>query len=366
MEVLLVCLLILQNPLQNLTNLPLEKPDKSCYISRVVKSETRKKMKNKLTTILILLTSISFTQGSYAPSAGTTGTTAIHADSTIFVAWAGECKVFRGLKQISNPSLGYPIHGDSSHAIRKADAFTVSLGDSGYAIYTLATPVYNGTGNDFAVFENSFNNTFLELAFVEVSSDGINYFRFPSVSTTQDTLQIGGFGAVDCTNLYNLAGKYKAKYGTPFDLDDIPTNPNLNINRITHIKIVDAIGSIDSNYASYDSQGNKVNDPFPTPFPSGGFDLDALGLINISNSASVETSASLSQTEISIYPNPFLDKIKITSNSKIELIEVYSLSGVLIKKSNNNNLDLSHLNSGVYIIKLYSDNNCFVKKIIKK
>jgi hypothetical protein len=43
---------------------------------------------------------------------------------------------------------------------------------------------------------------------------------------------------------------------------------------------VDVVGSITPAYATYDSQGNMVNDPWPTPYSSSGFDLDAVGVIN--------------------------------------------------------------------------------------
>ena len=59
------------------------------------------------------------------------------------------------------------------------DGRVVSLGDGGVAILTFDTPLSDGPGPDFAVFENAFLETFLELAFVEVSSDDVNYFRFP-------------------------------------------------------------------------------------------------------------------------------------------------------------------------------------------
>jgi hypothetical protein len=36
----------------------------------------------------------------------------------------------------------------------------------------------------------------------------------------------------------------------------------------------------ENNYASCDSQGHQINDPWPTPFPTGGFDLDAVGVIH--------------------------------------------------------------------------------------
>ena len=40
------------------------------------------------------------------------------------------------------------------------------------------------------------------------------------------------------------------------------------------------VGSINPLYATYDSLGNMVNDPWPTNGASSGCDLDAVGVIN--------------------------------------------------------------------------------------
>ena len=97
----------------------------------------------------------------------------------------------------------------------------VSLGDGGYAVLSFERPIKNGPGWDFAIFENSFSDTFLELGLVEVSSDGLNYFQFESTSLTQDTLQIDAFGSINPEMINNLAGKYRATFGTPFDLEEL-------------------------------------------------------------------------------------------------------------------------------------------------
>ena len=250
-----------------------------------------------LTVFLPLLAAAQF-----APPVGQIGSTAISSDSSIFIGWATECTVTRGYQDISDVTLGITSVGDSSFALEKAGINgVISLGDGGSAILTFNRPITNGAGWDFAVFENSFNDLFLELAFVEVSSDGINYVRFPAISNTQDTIQVDGFGELDATKINNFAGKYRGNYGTPFDLEELRYSPQLNIDSITHIKIVDVVGCIQSQYATRDSQGKIVNDPWPTPFPSGGFDLDALGVIH-------QTPLSVNDLNfdqlISIYPNP--------------------------------------------------------------
>jgi len=159
----------------------------------------------------------------------------------------------------------------------------LSLGDGGRVTLTFSPPVADGAGADFAVFENGFATTgtaiFAELAFVEVSSNGVDFVRFPAVSCTPAATQTGTFGTLDPRNLHNLAGKYPAGYGTPFDLAELAGSPGLDINRITHVRLIDVTGDVNG-HGSRDSAGNWINDPFPTNFQTSGFDLDAVGVIH--------------------------------------------------------------------------------------
>jgi hypothetical protein len=156
----------------------------------------------------------------------------------------------------------------------------VSLGDGGIATLTFDPPITNGDGFDFAVFENTFLDTFLELAFVEVSTDSLSWARFPSKSLTQTQTQTWAFGFTQPTQIHNLAGKYRHPFGTPFDLQDLAMMSNIRINEIKYVRIIDVVGSIDSILGNKDSDGRIINDPWPTPFPSSGFDLDAVGVIH--------------------------------------------------------------------------------------
>ncbi len=225
----------------------------------------------------------------FAPAQDQPGTTAMHADSSAFVAWATGCVAEPGPMNITNPSGGNAGTGwPASNVIGYPEGTmgVTCLGDGGRATVTFASPICNREGPDFAVFENGFENAqtpgywFLELGFVEVSSDGEHFFRFPAYSNTQTTTQLGGMGCIDPSQIHNLASKYGAMYGTPFDLDEVPDDPLLDKDNITHVRIVDVVGCIDPEYATYDCQGNPVNDPWPTAFASGGMDLDAVGVIH--------------------------------------------------------------------------------------
>ncbi len=229
--------------------------------------------------------------GSFAPAAGLPGSTAIDKDDPAFVAWAtGVDSITRGPVDINDPTGALASFGTPSLALGPAvgDSFdVVSLGDGGQITLTFDNPITNGTGADFAVFENGFSDTFLELAFVEVSSNGSDFFRFDAVSETPTDVQVGGFGALDPTNLYNFASKYRQGFGTPFDLEElVGVSSLLDTDSVTHVRLVDVVGRIDSapgnpSYTpSLDSLGNIVNDPYATPFSSSGADIDAVGVIN--------------------------------------------------------------------------------------
>ncbi len=303
--------------------------------------------------------------GPYAPPAGQQNSTAIHKDSTVFIGWGSTCSLARGYQDISNSSLGLTTVGTNNSATEKSGLNgVVSLGDAGSATLTFNGNITNGIGADFAVFENSFSDDFLELAFVEVSSDGINFFRFESVSLVSVDVQTSGFGVTDATEIYNLAGKYRGQYGTPFDLDELNGISGLDINAISHVKVIDVIGNINSTYVSYDSQNNPINDPWPTPFASGGFDLDAIGVINFIPISIKEESYSLSLLS---YPNPVVNVLNfdLQENMKYNFI-LSDLNGRNIKQGQlDNELDVSKLNSGIYFLKVSAGERFIIKKIIK-
>ncbi|WP_405296526.1 T9SS type A sorting domain-containing protein [Algibacter sp. Ld11] len=318
---------------------------------------------NSLNLLLFVLFSLSVNAQSYAPKAGADGSTAIHRDSEDFIAWAAGSTVVRGLQNITNSTGNYASFGVAENAIGKSNGSIVSLGDGGIAVLTFENPIVNNVGFDFAIFENSFSDTFLELAFVEVSSNGTDYFRFPSHSQTQTETQVGGFGSVDPTYINNLAGKYRATYGTPFDLDDIADNALLNKNAITHVKLIDVIGTIDPAYASYDSYGNMVNDPYATPFGSSGFDLDAIGVLK---QVTLSINGKTATNALGLYPNPATSQLYV---SKSGTVAIYSVTGKLVLKQLVGNkatpISVARLKPGVYVVKLTTTEGVFTQKLIK-
>lgn len=298
-------------------------------------------------------------------AAGTPGTTAMYKDSSAFIGWATGCTVSRGYLDISDPGAGYTTFGADTSAIGQADGTdVVSLGDAGSATLTFAQPLTDGPGFDFAVFENAFNNHFLELAFVEVSSDGIQFVRFPATSVTQTLEQIGPFDDVtDATEVDNLAGKYRAEYGTPFDLSQLAGTAGLDIYAVTHVRIVDAVGSIDHTHASFDQNGTPVNDPFPTPFPSGGFDLDAVGAIHQLPAG----IADMQKKQVLLCPNPLStgEQLALIGSMSVQQVTIYAPNGKCIGSGKPLEIFQEFTpEQGVYVIVLTSQEGQWIEKLI--
>lgn len=308
----------------------------------------------------------------FAPQAGVAGSTAVSKNDNKFVGWAKDCSLRRGFMHIEDKPLGLASTGDHTMATGKADNYLVSLGDSGVATLTFESPVYNGNGPDFAIFENGFSDpnnpeeAFLEFAFVEVSSDGSIFVRFPASSLTPPP-QIPVAGVyMNARKINNLAGKYVSGYGTPFDLEELAGSPGLDVNNITHIRLIDVVGALGS-AGTTDKDGNRINDPYPTPLPGSGFDLDAVGVFYMKG----KFPANITETgkpDISFYPNPVTDKLVINTSEDLG-VSITDVSGKVLYANNVKNrteISCADLSAGVYYILCTGSNGRkWVEKIIK-
>ncbi len=304
--------------------------------------------------------------GPFCGAVGTEGCNAIKADSSAIVAWATGVTVTRGPRNIANPDLGLAATGTESNAIGMAtlnDVYdVVSLGDGGSALVTFARPIRNGEGPDFAVYENGFSDNSLELAFVEVSTDGQRFVRFSATCLTQTETQLANAGQTDPTNLNNLAGKFRIGYGTPFDLEELRDSTGINIDSIVYVRIVDVVGSINPQYGTYDAYGHIINDPWPTPFEASGYDLTGVAVLHENTNTSGITEV---MTVEGIWPNPTADRVNVSMRYAAEGL-LYDLTCRQVAsyslREGLNTLDLTNLKNGVYMLRTEGS----VSKIVKK
>ena len=294
--------------------------------------------------------------GPFCGAVGTEGCNAVAYSSNAIVGWATGCTVVRGPVDIVAPDGPRVRFGNESFGIGPATQATtsaVSLGDGGTATLTFAEPIRNIDGPDFAVFENSFSDGFLELAFVEVSTDGERYVRFPATSLTPTDRQTGSNGSTDPTMINNLAGKFRVGYGTPFDLDELRDSTGIDIDSIVYVRVVDVVGTIDPDYATRDAGGRIVNDPYPTAdtvYASGGFDLTGVAVLR----STVGIDAVCGEM-LSVYPNPANGRLTVSGTDGAEA-HLYTLSGRCVAslrvKPEGTALDIASLPAGIYVLRL--------------
>lgn len=300
---------------------------------------------------------------SFAPEPGQPGSTAIHVDSSIILNWASSVEIERGWMDIQNTALGYAAYGSDVDALGLADGQPISLGDGGMATLKFPYGISNGPGPDFAVFENGFADHYMELAHVEVSSDGINFFRFSSVSETPTETQLNNFSFSNCAYLNNLAGKYRVYFGTPFDLEELSGQVGLDIDNVTYVRLIDVVGSIDPGVGTMDSQGNVINDPYPTAFDSGGFDLDAVAVLHEVSSFGLEEVA----LKAVIFPNPvseflYVDKVEMEEWMLSDLYGSVLLQGQSLTEGG---IDFRSFPAGIYLLNIRVKGEWQAQRIIK-
>ncbi|RZJ31638.1 MAG: T9SS type A sorting domain-containing protein, partial [Chryseobacterium sp.] len=69
-----------------------------------------------------------------------------------------------------------------------------------------------------------------------------------------------------------------------------------------------------------------------------------------------------------LYPNPTSDVLNIETKQTISKIEIFDLSGKLLKSESGKDkkINVSQLAKGMYLIKLYTENGVVPSKFIKK
>ena len=80
------------------------------------------------------------------------------------------------------------------------------------------------------------------------------------------------------------------------------------------------------------------------------------------------TASSELKEEVMIYPNPTLDLISVTSAENIKNIKIFSTTGQIMLYSDTNfsHIEVSGLHSGMYILHIETEENLYVKKLVKK
>lgn len=200
----------------------------------------------------------------------------IALDSAAVEGWASQVTAYRPGREVTG-------FGDVEAAIGPASGIATEvlvLGRGGSVTVRFSESVANRDGAEFAVFENGLGTVeslFAELAYVEVSSNGTDFARFPVSSGRDET--VGAYERVDTADYSGFAGLHPRGTGTAFDLAELSGEPEVAAGRvdlrsISYIRLVDVIGD----GSETDGAGSPIYDPYPTS-GTAGFDLDGVAYL---------------------------------------------------------------------------------------
>jgi predicted extracellular nuclease len=203
------------------------------------------------------------------------------------------------------------------------------------------------------------------------------------------TLKLSTNGNPSWTTTYNFPGNAQIANGDVYviangssavctseydDLNNAITSFNGNdaIGLFKNDVLIDIIGTLgdDSNFGANTTLVRKPTVDRPnTVFDINEWDAFASNTCDdLGNHTQTLNVENIEIADISFFPNPVSGSVITVNSNEILDFEIYNLLGkkVMHGQLNNNQISVSNLNAGVYLIKFCSGNQSSVKKLIKQ
>ncbi|MEO1033179.1 MAG: T9SS type A sorting domain-containing protein [Bacteroidota bacterium] len=235
--------------------------------------------------------------------------------------------------------------------------------NGGYNFSIVAIPDFDGTNTDISDIGFA-----LMLPAGNADISNVSTFNGRLWGTTEFTAgQLTGLGLGDGTrdgfamNLPPGQTILSHTNGVPFvivtfDISNMPTSGALEILSNSDPIAMGLGGSIDSFFNS------NIDSTTTQNYFSGIASGQGTFLFNILNTDDVD----LSNIHLSIYPNPAKDQVIITTTSTLDRVALYDITGKLVNTYKTKTIDISGLNSGVYLMKIKVDDTTITKRLIKE
>jgi uncharacterized repeat protein (TIGR01451 family) len=116
---------------------------------------------------------------------------------------------------------------------------------------------------------------------------------------------------------------------------------------------------------SGESVSGKANIYFDYNFPVATNEA-----VTVIDGTVLSTLESINKSDIHVYPNPTKGDVNVESDSKIKSVEVYDAQGRIIQKqiginAEKTKISLHTVSSGIYYLKVITEKDSFMKKVIK-
>ena len=183
----------------------------------------------------------------------------------------------------------------------------------------------------------------------------------PAVEANVNTLRMTFY-------LEQTATKYQLVVGVMTDKDDVSTFvPVQTINNSTTNSTLVTV-----NFSSYTGNGHVI--AFKNILASGNtgdygcnyIDDLTLSVASASSKDDENIDVDVNFSDIAVYPNPTTGKLTV-EGADIQRIEVYDNCGRRVAEyRNGGDIDLSSFVSGIYNLRIITDDGISVKKVVKK
>jgi len=249
--------------------------------------------------------------------------------------------------------------------ITNSQSYTFGIvNNGGYNFSVTATPDFDATDTDISDIGFA-----LMLPAGNADVANLSQFNGRALSSTEVTAaQLTGLGLGDGTrdgfaiNLPPGQTILSHTNGTPFiivsfDVTNMPTSGQIEILQNSDPIAQGLGGAIDSFYnANID---NTSTQDYFGGLTAGqeSFMFSTLGIDD-----TIEETIS-----VSIYPNPTSEYINIKTEIEINNIELFDITGKQVLKTRRTNvINISHLQNGIYLIKIVSDKGSVIKRLVIK
>ena len=132
----------------------------------------------------------------------------------------------------------------------------------------------------------------------------------------------------------------------------------------------------------YDAYGDGINSGYGAGYfqindadgdlvfrNNGQFGDKAVYFLNVTTNGDGSVGIDdLAETNVSVYPNPVADVLNISYNGEIRYVEVYDLVGRMVKHISGdvNQISTNEMETGIYVVRVATENGVHVQKIVKE
>lgn len=252
-----------------------------------------------------------------------------------------------------NPQLANIINTDATVDIQSAkiDSDEDSEGDWGFIYYNLPSATKFIISTDIK-FTNETGTTigsdFDVLSLYHVNEEGEYYYSGGYYFVYDGEAFAGDESSDFQLPDWNTDTWYNLKMDVDFETRQI--NYYFDNNLVLTNPIPQGITSIEEVDFALDNYGT-------------GFIIDNFKFVDLDNLGVNEVSTN----QISIFPNPTTDIIKVNAKEDVKSLEVLDFTGKSIQSNiGSNEMNVQHLSNGIYFLKVTTDKSTKVEKFIKK